>query len=588
MKGGFDWRSLNHDGAPGTGPSSFSFNDIFTRSTPNRTVPGTGASLAGLLLGYPSGGSMVLASNFYNYVKYYAGFVQDDFRVTSKVTLNFGLRYEYETGPAERSNNFITGFDTERVSPLQSGVPDLKLRGVPLYAGLNGNGTHSGNPNGNKISPRIGVAWSITPGTAIRGGYGLFWVPTPFSFQSTLGYSQSTPIVASFDNNATPAASLDNPFPGGLLRPAGNSAGEGAGIGQDLTFYDRNARSGYVQQYSFDIQRQLPSGFVLAAGYIGSKSSHLPQDGRNINQLSPDSYSLGSQLNQSVPNPLLGKGGVLALGGPTITRSQLLRPFPQFSSVSLSNSDTNRALYHALYMKVQRRFTDGMTAVATYTWSQNKDLAYGTTGNSLNTAPASPQNAYDLDAEYGLSTTHTPHKLALASTYELPFGKGRRMLSTNRWLDVAVGGWSANVIATFQSGFPLAISQINNNGVIGSSVQRPNATGASPVTSGPLTDRLDNYINPAAFSQAPQYTFGNVSRTIGMRGPGIINWDASLFKTFSVTEKLKAQFRAEALNLTNTPSFYGPNTTFGNPSFGKITSQANFSRLIQLGVRFYL
>ncbi|MBC7926640.1 MAG: carboxypeptidase regulatory-like domain-containing protein, partial [Bryobacteraceae bacterium] len=426
--------------------------------------------------------------------------------------------------------------------------------------------------------------------TAIRGGYGLFWVPIPFSFQSTLGYSQSTPIVSSFDNNATPATLLDNPYPGGLLAVAGNTAGIGAGIGQDLSFYDRDARSGYVQQYSFDIQRQLPSGFVVAAGYIGSKSSHLAQDGRNINQLAPEFYSLGSQLNSSVPNPMFERGGTLAVGGPSISRSQLLRPFPQFSSVSLTNSDTNRALYHALYVKVQRRFTAGMTALATYTWSQNKDLAYGTTANSLINTTSSPQNAYDTGSEYALSTIHTPHKFTMAATYELPFGKGKALLSSNRWLDIIAGGWSMNVVGNLQSGYPLAITQLNNNSVIGSSVQRPNATGVSPVTDGgAVTNRIDNYINPAAFSQAPQFTFGNVSRTIGMRGPGIVNWDGSLFKTFTIHERWKAQFRAEALNLTNTPSFYGPNTTFGNTAaFGKITSQSNFSRLIQLGVRFYL
>jgi hypothetical protein len=173
-------------------------------------------------------------------------------------------------------------------------------------------------------------------------------------------------------------------------------------------------------------------------------------------------------------------------------------------------------------------------------------------------------------------------------TYELPFGKGKAMLSGNRFADLVAGGWSINAIGSVQAGFPLAISQINNNGVIGASVQRPNATGSSPVVAADFAKRLDGWLNPAAFSQAPQFTFGNLSRTVGMRGPGQVNWDVSVFKTFAMGEKLKAQFRAEALNFTNTPSFNGPNTTFGNPQFGRITSQANFSRMIQLGVRFFL
>lgn len=586
LKTGFDFRALNHDGAPGYGPSSFSFSDVFTRATPARTQLGTGSSVASLLLGAPSGGSMTIASNFYNFVNYYAGFVQDDFRVNAKLTLNFGLRYEYETGPADQNDFFLVGFDPDKASPYASALAGLT--GVPLYAGVDGNGRHAGNPNANKFSPRFGFAFAPNSKTSIRGGYGIFWAPAPFSFQSTLGYSQTTSIVGSFDNNATPATALDNPYPDGLLQPAGNSAGESAGIGQGLSFYDKDARSGYVQQYSFDVQRQIPAGFVVAMGYIGSKSSHLAQDGRNINQLDAQYLSLGSALNQSVPNPFYENGGVQTVGGPTISRSQLLRPFPQFTSVSLSRSDTNRAIYHALYAKVQRRFSQGLTVLGTYTWSLNKDMAYGTTGNTFNSAPGSPQDAYNQDAEYGLSTVHTPHRLSMTTTYELPFGQNKPFLGSSKLMDYVVGGWSINVVSVMQSGYPLAITQSNNNSVIGSSVQRPNATGLSPETSGALTDRLDGYINPAAFTQAPQFTFGNLSRTISMRGPGQINFDASIFKTFRIRERFRAQFRAEALNLTNTPMFYGPNTTFGSASFGRITSQANFSRMIQLGVRFFL
>jgi hypothetical protein len=587
LKAGFDWRSLNNDGIPGTGPSSFSFSDVFTRSRPTQTVQGTGASLATMLLGYPTGGSVTLSTKFFNFVRYYAGFVQDDWRVNSKLTLNFGLRWERETGPADMNDNFITGFNPDKASPLQQTVADPKIFGVVQYAGLNGNGRTAGNPNLNKWSPRVGFAYAPNSKTAIRGGYGIFWAPMPFSFQSTLGYSQSTPIIASIDNNFTPSASLSNPYPTGFLTPIGNADGERAGIGQGLTIPDRDARSGYVQQYSFDIQRQIGS-FVLSGGYIGSKSSNLAQDGRNINQLAPQYLSLGSALNQSVANPMYQRGGTLAVGNPTISRSQLLRPHPQFTSVSLSNSDTNRAQYHALYMKVQRRFAQGMTVLSTYTWSQNMDQAYGATGNSFAGTVSGPQNAYAPEQEWGLSSSHTPHRLSLAATYELPFGKGKRFLSGSRWADLAVGGWSINAVSVMQSGYPLSITQPNDNSVIGANHMRPNATGLSPNVDAPFADRLGGWFNRAAFSQAPQFTFGNLSRTISLRGPGQINWDLSMFKTFAITERLKAQFRAEALNFTNTPMFYAPNTTFTNPQFGRITSQANFSRMVQLGVRFFL
>ena len=588
LKAGFDWRGLHHDGAPGIGPSSFSFSDVFTRANAKTTTVGTGASLATMLLGNPTGGSQTVGTNFYNFVNYYGAFLQDDFRMTSKLTLNFGIRYEYETGPADRNNKFLTGFDPTAPSPLQQTVADPKIFGTLLYAGVNGNPTSTFNPKTTKFGPRAGFAYSPDSKTAFRGGFGIFWAPLPFSFQNTLGYSQSTPIVTSVDNNFTPAATLDNPYPSGLLQPVGNTAGGLTGIGQAISIYDKNTRSaGYVEQYSFDMQRQLGGSWVVSAGIIGSHGLHLVQDGRNIDQLNPQYLSLGSALNANVSNPMYQHGGALNVGNPTISRSQLLLPFPQFTSVTLLSSDTNKSSYNSVHAKIQRRFAQGMTVLATYTYSRQTDLAYGNVGNSFSSAPAGPQNAYDLTAEYGLSTSDTPNHLSMAGTYELPFGKGRKFLSgANKLVEFVLGGWSANVVNVMQSGYPLAVSQPNNNSVFGASTQRPNATGVSAAVDLPFDKRIDGWINPAAFSVAPQFTFGNVSRTITLRGPGLISWDVSMFKTFSVFEGIKAQFRAESLNVANTPQFYGPNTTFTSPSFGLITSQANYPRLVQLGVRF--
>ncbi len=589
IKFGYDYRKLNHDGMPAVTAGTWSFNDTFTRATPVRVTPGTGASLASLLLGTPASGSITVSTPVYNFVNYHAGFVHDDIRVSSKLTINAGLRYEWETGIGERNNAFVSGFDPTRINPI-SQTAGTQFRGVIQYAGVNGAPTTSGNPNRNKFSPRIGIAYQWNEKTTIRAGYGMFWAPIPFNLQNPLGYTQATPFVASNDNNATPANFLDNPFPGGLLRPVGNAGGELAGIGQSINTYDPAARSPLVQQYSFDLQRQLPGGYVLSAGYIGSKSTNLVQGTGdiNINQLGTEFLSQGAALNQPTPNPMAGRGGLFAVAATTLPRSQLLRPFPQFTAVTLSNSDRNRALYHSFYIKVQKRFSQGFTALSTYTWSRNMDGSFAGAGNTFNTQPGTAQNNYDLGAEYSRSTVDTPHRWSGAFTYELPFGRGKAYLSSSRVLDLLVGGWSANVVGVIQSGYPLAMTQLNNNAVIGTNVQRPNATGQPAASTGSFAQRIDGWLNPAAFSQAPQFTFGNVSRTIGVRGPGQVNWDVSMFKTFSITEKLKAQFRAEALNFTNTPMFNGPNTQLGNPQFGRITSQANFSRLIQLGVRFFL
>jgi hypothetical protein len=242
-------------------------------------------------------------------------------------------------------------------------------------------------------------------------------------------------------------------------------------------------------------------------------------------------------------------------------------------------------MYNAVYFKAQKRLGRAVNILNTVTWSRNTDSSNAGAGNTFNTQQTTSQNSLDRGAEWSRSTIDTPFRWTTAINYELPFGAGKKFLAHGRLLDAVVGGWALNVQTTMQTGFPLAIYQTNSNSVIGTSVQRPNATGVSPETSGSLEDRLFNYINSAAFSQAPQFTFGNLSRTIPMRGPGIANTDLSLFKSYSL-EHFKAQFRCEAFNLTNTPQFYGPNTQFGNPSFGRITQQANFSRIFQLGVRF--
>jgi len=181
---------------------------------------------------------------------------------------------------------------------------------------------------------------------------------------------------------------------------------------------------------------------------------------------------------------------------------------------------------------------------------------------------------------------NTPWRWTSAINYQLPFGKGRQFLNNSRFLDLAVGGWSMNTQITMQTGFPIAVSQSNLNSAEGTGGQRPNATGVSPVTSGSLESRLNGYINPLAFTQAPAYTFGNVSRTLPMRGPGQASTDFSMNKTFDVYEKFKAQFRFEVFNLTNTPLFDGLSTTFGSATFGTITNQANYPRIVQLGLRF--
>jgi hypothetical protein len=594
LKFGGDYRAIHVAGTPTVTDGSYSFSSGFTNNenASGSAILGTGASLAGLLLGFPSSGSVVTSSALSNMVRYGAIFVQDDYRVSARLTLNFGLRYEYETGIFAPNNRFSPGFDTKAVNPVQSQVPGLATPGVLEYAGQNGYGSTAMRPNRDKFGPRFGFAWTLTPKTVLRGGYGLFWAPLSFSLQSTFGYTATTSYVASNDGGATPANSLTNPFPTGVLQPSGNALGQLAGIGgQSISAYDSLGRSTRVHQYSFDVQRELPKGLVLVTGFAGSETHHLIQGtpGININQL-PDQYvSLGSKLGAKVPNPFYGTaGGVVNLAASTTTQAQLLLPFPEFGAVTLTNTDLGHALYYSFYAKAQKRMGHGLNLLTTLTWARNQNDSNGASNTYDSNGSGSSQNNHDRAAEWGRAIIDTPWRWTSAINFALPFGKGRVWLAHSRFLDLAVGGWNLNLQTTMQTGFPLAISQSNLNGALGTSVQRPNATGVDPGTSGALEDRLLHYINAAAFTQAPAYTFGNVSRTIPVRGPGQANCDLSIFKSYEIRETLKAQFRFEVFNLTNTPLFNNLNTTFGSATFGQITNQANYPRIVQLGLRLSL
>jgi len=600
IKAGFDFRRINVDflsyGSSATqNPAGiFTFNDGFTRRNPLQGGDGTGSDLASLLLGYPADGSALTGTKLFTFVNYYAGYVHDDFRLNSKLTLNFGLRYEWETGLAERSNQLVVGFDRTVTSPLASQVTGISPKGGVLYAGLNGNPTACCDPNKAKFAPRFGAAYTLDSKTTIRGGYGMFYAPLRYdtSTDIALGYYQSTPFIASNDGGVTPSGSLSNPYPNGLLKPVGNSLGLLAGIGQTFGFFDQDRGSPVVHQFSFDVQREFRGGLVVSAGYVGSVSRHLPPSGTtlggyNINQIPDSFFSLGTAgLAQSVDNPFFGNGGAGVVAPARVSRAQLLKPFPQFNTIR-AFTDASRARYDSLVVKGQKRFSSGLTFLGAWTWSKNMDSSFAT-ASTLNERREFPQNGYDIDAEYSLSLVQTPHRFSGSFSYDLPFGKGKAMLSNSKLLDYAVGGWQLNAVTVMQTGFPLAVRQDQNlNSIIGAETQRPNATGIAPATGGALGSRLDGYFNPGAFSQAPALTFGNTSRTLSYRGPGTANWDFSLFKTVSILERFKAQFRAEALNAFNTPLFRGPNIQYGNANFGKITRQANFARYIQLGVRFY-
>jgi hypothetical protein len=584
LKAGFDYRKLKTAGFSLTYPTGgFGFN--------GPTYSGT--DLGDLLMGYPYTRSADSSTKFSDFVNYYGFYIQDDFRLSSKITLNAGLRWEHETGVQEQNNALVVGFNRTATNVLASQVSGISPLGAIEYAGLNGNPTSVGNPTPNKFGPRAGIAWQVTPKTVVRGGYGVYWAPqfalgAPFN---TLGYTATTSYTGSTDSAGNLTPTLTNPFPSGLIAPTGNSLGVAGGLGQSFSLVDPNAKSPMVQQYSIDIQRELKGNIALELGYVGSHSTHmtLGTPNININALNPRYLSRGTTaLNASVPNPYYGLIKTGTLSGANIPQYLTLLPYSTYQNINLLFSDQNHAAYNSLVVKAQKRMSMGLTFLSTLTWSKNMDASSGGPGNSLNGGNQNaPQNPYNMAAEYSLANIDVPLRWATSFTYELPFGKGKSFLHSSKLLDYAVGGWAINGVGIYESGFPLQVYQSNLNSAYGYGMQRPNATGVSPATSGNLESRLYNYINPAAFSLASKGTFGDVSRTLSLRGPSMANWDASLFKSFAVGEKLKGQFRVEALNAFNTPLFASPSTNLSSPStFGHITSQSNFARQLQLALRF--
>lgn len=611
IKAGYNFRTISVDFTNvSTGNGSYTFNNTFTSQNPTAATRVGGADVADLLLGYPTSGSVQVVTPLALNVKYNALYLQDDIRVSTRLTVNLGLRYEREPGISERNNHYAVGFDRNVTSPLQASA-NVATKGGIEYAGTNGYSDRCCNNHAFNFSPRIGLAYSLDEKTVVRGGFGVFYAPLFYSTSASLapGYAATSTYVASNDSNKTPANSISNPFPGGLLQPSGNSLGYSQGIGSSLTTIDQDRRIPIIQQWSVDVQRELMQGISGEIGYVASHGRNLlPSNGGtyNIDQVNPAAipYGQGSCpanptglapatfLTQNSPNPYAGRGGAGVIAAASIANNQLCRPFPQFSSVAIQPS-VSKSNYNSLILNARKRYAHGFSLTAGYTWSKNMDSVFGQ-GSSLNVGANGPQNVYNINGpggEYALAINDIPHRFTFGGTGELPFGKGRAFLNGNKWLDLLIGGWSANATFIGQSGGPVPIKNNNNlnSTILGTSSQRPNLIAGIPLcTQGSVQSRLTNYFNPAALTPSAQGTFGSLSRTYGgCRAPAFRNVDFSVFKDFQL-ERVHFRFQAEANNLTNTPQFAlnSNGLNFGNASFGSVnTSAINFPRLISLGGR---
>ena len=583
MKAGLDARMIRVNVWEARAAGTFNFSPAMTQGpNPNTASSTAGNAIASLLLGAGTSGN-TLIQNWKNVASqnfYFAGYVQDDWRVSEKLTLNVGLRYDLETPRTERYDR-MNYFDPNARSPLADRVPQFpELRGGLVFVGVDGSPRTQFKTDTNNISPRIGGAYQVNGRTVLRGGYAHVYGPSYQQANGTVGpfgFRTENLWVSTLDG-ITPFRLLRDPYPDGFRESPGAGEGLLTGIGGPLQapLYE-GSRTPWNRQWNVTVQRELPWRTAVEVAYVGTEGHDLQtnsESGLNINQLDPQFMTLGPALNQSVPNPFFGLVNSGILIAPTVSRAQLLRPYPQFTDIIPLQNTGATSLYHALQISVNRRMNGGLLLAGSYAFSRAEEEG------------ESHQNSYDIAASRSVASYDIPHRLVLSALYELPFGRARRFASSApAILDAVIGGWQINGILTVQSGTPLTISASNTAGLF-NPVTRANWNGEDPRLDGNREDRLQGWFNTSVFSQPAPFTFGNAAATqADLRTDTVRNLDLSLFKHFDLPGRVRLQARIEAFNALNYVQFAAPNTSVTSSSFGVVTSQANTPRQLQFGLK---
>jgi len=602
-----------------SGTFSFSGNNWVRASSTASATTAFGQDLATFFMGLPTGGSYDINTNASWYSYYGAVFVQDDWRASRNLTLNFGVRYDRDGAYNEKYGRTVNGFDNQTPSPLatvaqaayaKSPIAQLPATAFQVLGGLtfpaNG-GTAVYDSTSHLVSPRFGFAWTpsaLHGHTVFRGSFGMFTSPVTIARMDVNGkfstspntnqegFSQTTTMVVTNNNFASPAATLDNPYPAGLLSPSGSSAGLLTFAGQNITLMPPSVQNPYSLRWTFGLQQSLSRDLMFEAVYIGNHSLHLPIDATQLNGIPQQFLSTlpvrdpnQSYLSGTAANPFFGLQTSTGTAANT-TAAQLLARFPQFpvgdnaggwngsGGIIEENLNNGSSYFNSLNMRVQKRASHGVTLTFNYIYSKLIERVTWL-------------NASDPLPEKRISSIDHPHRFVLAANYDLPVGKGRLLNLNSRALDAVAGGWSLNAVYTFQVGAPINW----NNG----STTSPGDyiyTGAPIVLNNRMADPGVAAFNTSAFDTKTADAFNYHIRTFptmisALRQDGINQFDTSLLKRFMFTEKYYLQLRLEAFNVLNHPVFPAPNTTANNSLFGTITgAQANRPRSIQIGARF--
>lgn len=563
IKTGFEQRVYRRsDWGTSAGSGSYAFTRGFTQG-PNPLVASStaGYGAASFLLGLPSTGDAFYTTDTSVASNYSAVFFQDDWKATSRLTFNLGLRWEYE-GPVKERYNVFPNFDPSLTNPLQA-PSGQKYKGGYVFPGSNNVPRGLTDQSWKNFGPRAGFAYQASSKMVFRGGYGIMYIPTfgPGGTASGAGFSVDTPMVTTLDGGLTPYNTLANPYPNGIVPATGNTLGALAGVGGPITGQLRDTHRGYSQQWNLTLQYQPWNNWLFEGAWVANRGTHLILNSRALNILPDADLALGSSLLDQVNNPFYGTIASGPLSTPTITRKQSRLPYPEFTTVNGGSAYLGDSIYHAFALKIEKRFSGGFSVLASYTASKLLDDLQGT-GRPGAVSGTSIQNWNNLRGERSKSYQDVPQRLVLSGLWELPYK------STNRLLNGAFGGWQLNAINTMEGGRPIALAATISNGG-----NRPNVVaGASDQVA---NQTLAKWFNTDAFSQPAPFTFGNVSRTLpDVLSDGLFNIDLSLYKSFRVRERYSLQFRAESYNLTNTPTFDTPGRTLGSATFGVVTATA--------------
>ena len=605
MKTGAEFRKLHENYyQPNTPNGAFSFSRNTTVQNPVVSSSTQGDALASALLGWGSGGQVSIDYPTCQSAGYFGTYINDDWRISRKLTLNLGLRYDFDIPRTDRFDR-INWMDLSAPSPIAD-VASLKavfphgLNGLMKFADADHRTPYEGDWD--NVQPRIGFAYALDNKTSIRGAYGLFYVVSRHTIKGEVGTAYGftdSSIPWSLDSGLTQYATFANPWPAGLTYPPGRNASFFLGMGAGTPLpYDQNPQ---YQQWTFSIQREVPGHGVVEINYAGTKGTHLYFGSGDVvsalNVLYPMYWGLGrgtsgTGLNAQVPNPFYGiitNPVATSFNQPTIQLRRLLTPYPEYSSVGGYRASRNigNSIYHALQLKYEKRFSRGLTAIAHYTFSKMISDS-DSSGSDVEwlAGATSVQDIFNLRNERSIATFDRTHRLVVSFDYLLPVGRQRALgKGMNQILDGVIGGWELSAIISATSGQPLGITQSASN-LWNSANQRPNLVG-DPSLPGSPRDKLNQYFNVNAFQQVGPDIIGSTPRFLSnYRGPGLLNEDATLMKNFNIREHKYVQLRLEAYSVTNSPQWGMPNTSFGDTSFGQITS-ATGNRSIQIAAKFY-